>query len=164
MSGSSRGRGWRFAVDRGGTFTDVVAVDPEGRLHAGKVLSRDPAHPADAAVRGIEALLGADPGTSRRIDSVRLGTTVATNALLERRGEPTLLVVTRGFRDALLIGYQDRPDIFARAIHRPSPLYRDVVEIPERVDAQGQVLLPLWDKIRPLRDEVFGVSTPLTTP
>ena len=136
--------GWAFAVDRGGTFTDVVGTAPDGSLHTCKVLSRDPHRPADPALRGIDLLLeqhGAACG--RRVTSVRLGTTVATNALLERTGAPTLLVTSQGMRDALLIGYQDRPDIFARAIRRPSPLYRDVVEIPERVDAQGQVLLPL---------------------
>ncbi len=131
-------------MDRGGTFTDVVGTAPDGSLHTCKVLSRDPHRPADPALRGIDLLLerhGAACG--RRVTSVRLGTTVATNALLERAGAPTLLVTSQGMRDALLIGYQDRPDIFARAIRRPSPLYRDVVEIPERVDAQGQVLLPL---------------------
>jgi 5-oxoprolinase (ATP-hydrolysing) len=143
VSGSSRGRGWRFAIDRGGTFTDVVAVDPGGRLHTGKVLSRDPAHPGDAAVRGIEAILCAGPGVERHVESVRLGTTVATNALLERKGEPTLLVVTRGFRDALRIGYQHRPDIFAREIRLPPVLYTRVVEARERVAAGGEVLEPL---------------------
>jgi 5-oxoprolinase (ATP-hydrolysing) len=136
--------GWAFAVDRGGTFTDVVGTAPDGSLHTCKVLSRDPHRPADPALRGIGLLLerhGAAYG--RRVTSVRLGTTVATNALLERAGAPTLLVTSQGMRDALLIGYQDRPDIFARAIRRPSPLYRDVVEIPERVDVHGQVLLPL---------------------
>ncbi len=129
--------GWAFAVDRGGTFTDVVGTAPDGSLHTCKVLSRDPHRPADPALRGIGLLLerhGAACG--RRVTSVRLGTTVATNALLERAGAPTLLVTSQGMRDALLIGYQDRPDIFARAIRRPSPLYRDVVEIPERVDVQ----------------------------
>ena len=136
--------GWAFAVDRGGTFTDVVGTAPDGSLHTCKVLSRDPHRRADPALRGIGLLLerhGAACG--RRVTSVRLGTTVATNALLERTGAPTLLVTSQGMRDALLIGYQDRPDIFARAIRRPSPLYRQVVEIPERVDVHGQVLLPL---------------------
>jgi 5-oxoprolinase (ATP-hydrolysing) len=131
--------GWAFAVDRGGTFTDVVGTAPDGSLHTCKVLSRDPHRPADPALRGIDLLLerhGAACG--RRVTSVRLGTTVATNALLERTGAPTLLVTSQGMRDALLIGYQDRPDIFARAIRRPSPLYREVVEIPERVDATGR--------------------------
>ncbi|MEY2919705.1 MAG: hypothetical protein RL261_1010, partial [Pseudomonadota bacterium] len=136
--------GWAFAVDRGGTFTDVVGTAPDGSLHTCKVLSRDPHRPADPALRGIDLLLdqyGAACG--RRVASVRLGTTVATNALLERAGAPTLLVTSQGMRDALVIGYQERPDIFARAIRRPSPLYRHVVEVPERVDANGQVLTPL---------------------
>ncbi len=120
--------GWRLAIDRGGTFTDIVAFDPSGRVHALKVLSRDPAHPGDPAVRGIGELLGRHAPQGARIESVRLGTTVATNALLERKGEPTLLVVTRGFRDALRIGHQHRPDIFARQIRLPPVLYAGVVE------------------------------------
>ena len=136
--------GWAFAVDRGGTFTDVVGTAPDGSLHTCKVLSRDPHRPADPALRGIGLLLDQHGGAcGRRVTSVRLGTTVATNALLERAGAPTLLVTSQGMRDALLIGYQDRPDIFARAIRRPSPLYREVVEVPERLDAHGQVLTPL---------------------
>ena len=136
--------GWAFAVDRGGTFTDVVGTAADGSLHTCKVLSRDPHRPADPALRGIGLLLDQHGATcGRRVASVRLGTTVATNALLERAGAPTLLVTSQGMRDALVIGYQERPDIFARAIRRPSPLYRHVVEIPERVDADGQVLTPL---------------------
>ena len=136
--------GWHFSIDRGGTFTDVVGIDPLGALHTCKVLSHDPHRPADPALRGIGQLLdrhGAQSG--RRVLSVRLGTTVATNALLERAGAPTLLVTSQGMRDALLIGYQERPDIFARAIVRPAPLYTRVVEIPERITAEGQVLVPL---------------------
>jgi len=136
-------RGWRFAIDRGGTFTDVIAVDPGGRLHALKVLSRDPAHAGDPAVRGVGELLRRHAADDQRVESVRLGTTVATNALLERKGEPTLLVVTRGFRDALRIGQQHRPDIFAREIRLPPVLYSCVVEARERVAADGAVLEPL---------------------
>ncbi|HEX9207228.1 MAG TPA: hydantoinase B/oxoprolinase family protein [Steroidobacteraceae bacterium] len=136
--------GWRFAVDRGGTFTDVVGFGPDGSLHTAKVLSRDPHQPEDPALRGIKAVLAAHgPRLGRRIVSVRLGTTVATNALLERAGARTLLVTTQGLRDALLIGYQERPDIFARAIRRPASLYEQVVEVPERIDAAGAVLTPL---------------------
>jgi 5-oxoprolinase (ATP-hydrolysing) len=135
--------GWRLAIDRGGTFTDIVASDPSGRVHALKVLSRDPAHPGDPAVRGIGELLGRHAPRGARIESVRLGTTVATNALLERKGEPTLLVVTHGFRDALRIGHQHRPDIFAREIRLPPVLYASVVEAGERVAADGTVLEPL---------------------
>jgi len=136
-------RGWRFAIDRGGTFTDVVAIDPGGRLRTLKVLSRDPAHAGDAAVRGIDELLRRHGAGGGRIESVRLGTTVATNALLERKGEPTLLVVTRGFGDVLRIGHQHRPDIFAREIVLPPVLYARVVEARERVAADGAVLEPL---------------------
>jgi 5-oxoprolinase (ATP-hydrolysing) len=136
-------RGWRFAIDRGGTFTDVVARDPAGRLHTHKVLSRDPRRPGDPAVRAIAEVLARDPSVDARLESVRLGTTVATNALLERKGEPTLLVTTRGFGDALRIGYQNRPDIFARSIRLPPMLYARVIEAAGRMDANGAVLEPL---------------------
>jgi 5-oxoprolinase (ATP-hydrolysing) len=137
-------RGWRFAVDRGGTFTDVVGFGPDGSLHTAKVLSQNSHHSEDPALRGIKAVLGTHGSRlGRDIESVRLGTTVATNALLERAGARTLLVTTQGLRDALLIGYQERPDIFARAIRRPAPLYERVAEVPERIDANGAVLTPL---------------------
>src|SRR5215475_1824257 len=112
---------WDFWIDRGGTFTDVIGRDPRGRLHPTKLLSESPAY-ADAAVEGIRRLLGLsadEPIPAGAIGAVKMGTTVATNALLERRGERTLLVTTRGFRDALEIGYQARPRIFARAIEKP---------------------------------------------
>jgi 5-oxoprolinase (ATP-hydrolysing) len=143
MSGPLTGRGWRFAIDRGGTFTDIVATDPAGVLHIHKVLSRDPARPGDPAVRGIGELLARHAAHGAPLQSVRLGTTVATNALLERRGEPTLLVVTRGLRDVLRIGHQHRPDIFARHIRLPSMLYTRAVEARERIAADGTVLEPL---------------------
>ena len=137
-------RGWCFAIDRGGTFTDVVGVSPLGELHTLKVLSRDPLHPGDPAVRGIESMLAAHDAERRgQVRSVRLGTTVATNALLTRTGDPTLLVTTRGLGEALRIGYQNRPDIFARAIRLPPPLYTQVVEADERIDADGAVLTAL---------------------
>jgi len=136
-------RGWRFAIDRGGTFTDIVASDPAGRLHTHKVLSHDPAQAGDPAVRGIAELLARHAAAGAAIDAVRLGTTVATNALLERRGEPTLLVVTRGLRDVLRIGHQHRPDIFAREIRLPPVLYTRVIEARERLAADGEVLEPL---------------------
>ncbi|MFF9283884.1 hydantoinase B/oxoprolinase family protein [Streptomyces griseosporeus] len=129
--------GWQFWVDRGGTFTDIVARRPDGRLVTHKLLSDNPARYADAAVAGVRALLGERPGP---VDSVRMGTTVATNALLERKGERTLLVITRGFRDALRIGYQNRPRIFARRIDLPELLYERVVEVDERITADGTVL------------------------
>ncbi|MFD9906000.1 hydantoinase/oxoprolinase family protein, partial [Streptomyces sp. NPDC059063] len=138
--------GWQFWVDRGGTFTDVVARHPDGRLLTHKLLSDNPARYADAAVEGITQLLagaGALDGADLRavpIDAVRMGTTVATNALLERKGEPTALVITRGFRDALRIAYQNRPRIFAREIVLPEALYARVVEVDERVAADGEIL------------------------
>ncbi|WP_405655300.1 hydantoinase B/oxoprolinase family protein [Streptomyces sp. RK9] len=141
--------GWQFWVDRGGTFTDVVARRPDGGLLTHKLLSDNPARYADAAVAGIRELLarageqGADPARGAgdvRIDSVRMGTTVATNALLERKGEPTALVITRGFRDALRIAFQNRPRIFARDIVLPEELYDRVIEYDERVGADGEVL------------------------
>ncbi|MBB5931680.1 hydantoinase B/oxoprolinase family protein [Streptomyces echinatus] len=129
--------GWQFWVDRGGTFTDIVARRPDGRLLTHKLLSDNPARYADAAVAGVRELLGdsQDP-----VDAVRMGTTVATNALLERKGERTLLVVTRGFRDALRIAYQNRPRIFARRIELPELLHERVVEVDERLAADGTVL------------------------
>ncbi|WP_458078103.1 hydantoinase B/oxoprolinase family protein [Streptomyces sp. EMB26] len=135
--------GWQFWVDRGGTFTDIVARRPDGRLLTRKVLSDNPdpdrSGPpgADAAVIGVRALLD---GSGDPVDVVRMGTTVATNALLERKGERTLLVVTRGFRDALRITYQNRPHIFARRIDLPLPLHERVTEVDERVAADGTVL------------------------
>jgi len=137
---------WEFWIDRGGTFTDVVARRPDGRLVARKLLSANPGAYRDAAVAGIRQLLGLEPGEEippGRIGSVRLGTTVATNALLERTGEPTVLVITRGFADALRIAYQNRPRIFDRRILLPEVLYRTVIEADERVTADGEVLTPL---------------------
>ncbi|WP_406328411.1 hydantoinase B/oxoprolinase family protein [Streptomyces sp. NBC_00203] len=140
--------GWQFWVDRGGTFTDIVARRPDGRLLTHKLLSENPARYADAAVAGVRELLDGDGGAGgdgkgaagAHIEAVRMGTTVATNALLERKGERTLLVVTRGFRDALRIAYQNRPRIFARAIELPELLYERVVEVDERIAADGTVL------------------------
>ena len=134
-------RAWDFWVDRGGTFTDVIGRDPRGRLHPIKLLSESPAY-TDAAVEAIRRLLGLavrEPIPAGAIGAVKMGTTVATNALLERRGERTLLVTTRGFRDALEIGYQARPRIFARNIVKPEQLYSGVVEIDERVRADGAI-------------------------
>jgi len=133
---------WEFWVDRGGTFTDVIGLRPDGTLLAHKLLSDNPEAYGDAAVQGIRDLLGlaaGEPIPQNRIGAVKMGTTVATNALLERKGERTLLVTTRGFRDALKIGYQARPKIFARNIVKPDVLYERVVEIDERVRADGTV-------------------------
>jgi 5-oxoprolinase (ATP-hydrolysing) len=133
---------WDFWIDRGGTFTDVIGRDPHGKLHARKLLSDNPENYRDAAVEGIRQLLGLKRGAaipSGAIGEVRMGTTVATNALLERKGDRTLLVITRGFRDALKIGYQARPQIFARNIIKPEQLNERVVEVDERVLADGTV-------------------------
>ncbi len=135
-------QGWQFWIDRGGTFTDIIARDPTGRLHVDKLLSADPARYADAAVAGIVRILAQSGGT-HRIEAIRMGTTVATNALLERRGEPTALVITAGFEDALRIGDQTRPDIFALQIRRPAPAHGPVIAADERINATGHVLRPL---------------------
>jgi 5-oxoprolinase (ATP-hydrolysing) len=136
------GRTWDFWIDRGGTFTDVIGRRPDGALLARKLLSENPCVYRDAAVQGIRDLLSLAPGEpipQDRINTVKMGTTVATNALLERKGERTLLVTTRGFGDALKIGYQARPKIFARHIVKPAMLYERVIEIDERVRADGTV-------------------------
>ncbi|HMT17915.1 MAG TPA: hydantoinase/oxoprolinase N-terminal domain-containing protein, partial [Ottowia sp.] len=148
---------WQFWIDRGGTFTDIVARRPDGALVTHKLLSDNPEQYPDAAVAGIRQLLGlaADaPITPDRVASVRMGTTVATNALLERKGEPTLLVTTRGFRDALRIAYQARPRLFDRHIVLPELLYGAVVEAAERVGAQGEVVLPLDESL--LKQELLA--------
>ncbi len=137
---------WQFWVDRGGTFTDIVARRPDGSLVASKLLSENPEQYRDAAVAGIRRLLGLaedQPITPDLVDCVRMGTTVATNALLERKGEPVLLVTTRGFGDALRIGYQNRPRLFERHIVLPELLYQEVLEVDERVDADGSVVREL---------------------
>jgi len=139
-------RRWQFWIDRGGTFTDIVACRPDGSLATAKLLSEDPEHYPDAAVEGIRRLLGLQPGeaiTPAQVDCVKMGTTVATNALLERRGDRTVLVITRGFRDALRIATQARPRLFDRRIVLPELLYEQVVEADERLDAQGQQLQAL---------------------
>ena len=127
---------WDFWIDRGGTFTDIVGRAPDGRLHTRKLLSENPGAYDDAAVQGIRDLLALPPGSgipAGRIGAVKMGTTVATNALLERKGERVLLITTRGFADALRIGYQGRRDIFAKNIIKPETLFERVVEIDERV-------------------------------
>jgi 5-oxoprolinase (ATP-hydrolysing) len=132
-------RGWEFWIDRGGTFTDIVARRPDGSLVTHKLLSENPEHYADAAVAGVRALLP----RGATIDAVKMGTTVATNALLERKGEPTVLAITQGHADALRIGYQARPKLFGRHIVKPEALYDRVVEIDERMSVEGEVLRPL---------------------
>jgi len=137
---------WQFWIDRGGTFTDVVGCAPDGRLQTQKLLSENPSQYPDAAVEGIRRMLGLTPGesiTAERVACVKMGTTVATNALLERKGERTLLAITRGFRDALRIATQARPRLFDRHIVLPDMLYERVIEAVERVSARGEVIEPL---------------------
>src|SRR5215475_5347534 len=136
---------WDFWIDRGGTFTDIVGRRPDGTLVARKLLSENPGAYSDAAVQGIRDLLGLKAGEvipPGRVGAVKMGTTVATNALLERNGERTLLLISKGFRDALNIGYQARPKIFARQIIKPNMLYDRVIEVDERVRADGAVERP----------------------
>jgi 5-oxoprolinase (ATP-hydrolysing) len=143
---------WQFWIDRGGTFTDIVAQRPDGQLIVHKLLSENPERYNDAPLQGIRDLLGVASNTTipaEQIAVVKMGTTVATNALLERKGDRTVLLITKGFRDALRIGYQNRPDIFARHIILPDMLYERVIEVEERYSAQGEELLPLADA--PLR-------------
>ncbi|MCA3551387.1 MAG: 5-oxoprolinase, partial [Rhodobacter sp.] len=131
---------WEFWIDRGGTFTDIVARRPDGRLETRKLLSENPERYADAAVQGIRDCLGLGPDDdlpAGAISAVRMGTTVATNALLERKGERVLLLITEGFRDLLRIGTQARPALFDLDIRRPDLLYEAVAEVPGRLDAGG---------------------------
>lgn len=149
---------WQFWIDRGGTFTDIVARRPDGQLQVHKLLSENPGRYADAPIQGIREMLGLaadEPIPADQIEVVKMGTTVATNALLERRGDRTVLLITQGFGDALRIGYQNRPQIFARAIQRPDLLYERVIEVPERYSAQGEELLavdPAGDWVAALQD------------
>ena len=156
---------WQFWIDRGGTFTDVVARSPDGQLVSHKLLSENPGRYDDAAVHGIRNVLGLAPGAaipSNTVEHVKMGTTVATNALLERKGERTLFVTTMGFGDTLRIGYQNRPRLFDLNIVLPALLYEHVMEVDERVDAQGRVLCPLdEDRVRADLQAVFdtGIRT-----
>jgi 5-oxoprolinase (ATP-hydrolysing) len=137
---------WQFWIDRGGTFTDIVARRPDGQLVIHKLLSENPERYTDAPVQGIRDILGIPtdaPIPAEQIEVVKMGTTVATNALLERKGDAVVLVITKGFRDALRIGYQNRPDIFARQIILPEMLYERVIEVEERYSAQGEELIPV---------------------
>src|SRR5436190_12510966 len=143
---SSPSTRWQFWIDRGGTFTDVVGRKPDGSLVTHKLLSENPEQYRDAAVAAIRHLLDVKPGDPipvEQIEAVKMGTTVATNALLERKGEPTVLLITKGFRDQLRIAYQNRPRIFDRHIKLPELLYKRVVEVDERVGAHGEVVRAL---------------------
>jgi 5-oxoprolinase (ATP-hydrolysing) len=137
---------WQFWIDRGGTFTDIVAKGPDGQIIIHKVLSENPERYQDAPVEGIREILGLksnQPIPRNTIEVIKMGTTVATNALLERKGDRVLLLITKGFKDALRIGYQNRPNIFARHIILPEMLYEQVIEVEERYSAQGEILTPL---------------------
>jgi 5-oxoprolinase (ATP-hydrolysing) len=151
--------GWQFWVDRGGTFTDVVARAPDGTLHTHKLLSENPESYEDAALQGMRDLLGVavdDPLPVEMIDAVKMGTTVATNALLERKGDKTLLVVTQGFRDQLRIAYQARPRLFDMEITLPEMLYARIDEVRERIDAHDNILVPLdLDDLQPRLQAAF---------
>src|SRR3954468_18544888 len=153
MAQQTSQKAWDFWIDRGGTFTDVVGRRPDGTLTAHKLLSENPEAYRDAAVQGIRDLLGlasGEPIPPGRIGAVKMGTTVATNALLERKGERTLLLTTKGFRDALRIGYQARPKIFAKHIIKPEMLFERVAEVDERVRADGTIERELnLDGVRP---------------
>jgi 5-oxoprolinase (ATP-hydrolysing) len=154
MAEQSHDPRWQFWIDRGGTFTDIVARRPDGALITHKLLSENPGRYDDAALAGIRALLGAPRDgaiPADRVAAVKMGTTLATNALLERKGDATALFITRGFRDQLRIGYQNRPRIFDRRIVLPEPLYQAVYEVGERVTARGEVLQPL-DEAQARRD------------
>ena len=143
MNTSTSAHRWQFWIDRGGTFTDIVAQHPNGHLLTHKLLSDNPQHYQDAAVQGIRELLGLAPNQpipAHQIAAVKMGTTVATNALLERKGERTVLLITKGFGEALRIGYQNRPDLFALNIILPELLYKQVIEIDERYTAKGEEL------------------------
>ena len=138
--------GWQFWIDRGGTFTDIVAQSPEGGITAEKLLSENPKLYSDAAIEGMRRILGVnvnDPIPAGEVDAIKMGTTVATNALLERKGEPTVLAITRGFADALFIGNQNRPHLFDLNINRPDVLYSKTIEVKERVLADGLIETPL---------------------
>ncbi len=153
---------WQFWIDRGGTFTDIVARPPHGALRTHKLLSENPERYADAAVQGIRDLLGIsqdDPIPADRISVVKMGTTVATNALLERKGDATVLVITKGFRDLLRIGYQNRPRLFDLHIRLPELLHGSVIEVDERVSASGEVLRnPPAEDLRHALQEAYDVG------
>ena len=157
--------GWQFAIDRGGTFTDVIARAPDGSVNTRKLLSENPDQYEDAAVQAIRDFLGLQAHETLAdapIDRVRMGTTVATNALLERKGAKTAFVTTRGLGDILDIGNQNRPKLFVRNIEKPSQLYARTIETNARMDAAGNELTPpdLSEVERALRDAHAGGATP----
>ena len=146
---------WQFWIDRGGTFTDVVAKTPQGKIVTHKLLSENPEQYEDAPVQGIRNILGLSQEEripTEKIEAIKMGTTVATNALLERKGDRVVLAITQGFKDALRIGYQNRPDIFALQITLPEMLYEQVIEVEERYNAQGKELRPV--NVRQVRQDL----------
>ena len=137
---------WQFWIDRGGTFTDIVALSPQGNIITHKLLSENPEHYQSAPIEGIRQVLklsANEPIPTEKIEVIKMGTTVATNALLERKGEPVVLVTNQGFQDILRIGYQNRPDIFARHICLPDLLYKYNIQVSARYSAQGEELQAL---------------------
>ncbi|MCC3404737.1 MAG: hydantoinase B/oxoprolinase family protein [Microcoleus sp. PH2017_10_PVI_O_A] len=149
---------WQFWIDRGGTFTDIVAQKPDGKLVIHKLLSENPDRYTDAAVQGIRDILGIGAGESipaAQIAAIKMGTTVATNALLERKGDRTILLITKGFGDALRIGYQNRPNIFARHIVLPEMLYDRVIEVAERYSARGEELIAVNPEFIPYLQQAY---------
>ena len=149
---------WQFWIDRGGTFTDIVAKSPDGKLVIHKLLSENLEHYTDAAVQGIRDILRIPAGAAipaAEIEAIKMGTTVATNALLERKGDRTILLITKGFGDALRIGYQNRPNIFARHIVLPQMLYDRVIEVAERYSAQGEELTAVNPEFIPSLQQAY---------
>jgi len=148
---------WQFWIDRGGTFTDIVAKSPDGKLVIHKLLSENPERYTDAAVQGIRDILRIPAGAAipAEIEAIKMGTTVATNALLERKGDRTILLITKGFGDALRIGYQNRPNIFARHIVLPQMLYDRVIEVAERYSAQGEELTAVNPEFIPSLQQAY---------
>ena len=146
MTESTTSKRWDFWVDRGGTFTDIIATSPEHQYFTRKLLSENPEAYEDATLQGIRDFLQLEPDQAlpqELIGSVKMGTTVATNTLLERKGEPTVLLITAGLRDVLEIGYQVRPKTFALEIKKPELLYSHIIEVEERLNDQGEVLIKL---------------------
>ena len=142
MDANFKAGNWQFWIDRGGTFTDIVALSPEGKISTDKLLSENPDVYKDAAIEGIRRFVSANESIKdNQPFLIKMGTTVATNALLERKGDPTLLVITEGFADALRIGYQYRPELFSLQIQLPDMLYSSVLEVEERLTADGKIFL-----------------------
>ena len=142
-SKQNQSKKWKFWCDRGGTFTDVIGINPRGQIFTEKLLSSNPDNYQDSTEEGIRRILKLiknEPIPENLVESIRIGTTIGTNALLEKKGEPTVLITTKGFEDALKIGYQNRPDLFALEIQPKKILYKEVLAIEERLNAEGEVV------------------------